>query len=168
MGYTTNFEGQFDLDKPLSEEQISYLNAFNETRRMKRNPHIAEKMDDPTREAVGLPIGKEGEFFVGGIGFAGQDRDDSVLEYNCSPSTQPSLWCQWTPNEEGTAIIWDEGEKFHEYAEWLEYIVENFIKPWGYTLNGEVTWDGEEPSDIGKIVVEDNEVKTLEGTITYE
>jgi hypothetical protein len=37
MGYTTDFDGKFNLDKPLSPEHRAYLAAFAETRRMKRD-----------------------------------------------------------------------------------------------------------------------------------
>jgi hypothetical protein len=158
MGYHTEFRGSFKLDKPLATEQHKYLVKFNETRRMKRDTNILTSMKDPEREAVGLPLGKEGEFFVGGLGYMGQDHDESVLEHNYSPSTQPGLWCQWVPNKNGTEIEWDGGEKFYDYVDWLMYIIKNFLEPWGYTLNGEVDYQGEEPSDSGVIVVEDNAV----------
>jgi hypothetical protein len=135
---------------------------------MKRNPEVAAKMDDPKRNAVGLPIGDEGEFFVGGDGFMGQDKDDSIKDYNYPPANQPGLWCQWIPNEEGTEIEWDGGEKFYDYVEWLEYLICKFLRPWGYTLNGEVEWQGEERIDVGKIVAEDNSLRILQGKIDYE
>jgi len=37
MGYTTDFSGSFDLNKPLDDETYSFLCKFNETRRMARN-----------------------------------------------------------------------------------------------------------------------------------
>ncbi len=168
MGYTTSFEGKFNLDKPLSPNHRGYLKKFNETRRMGRDSVKAAALPDPLRLAVGLPIGTQGAYFVGGTGFAGQDRDDSIIDYNDSPKEQPGLWCQWTPNEDGTAIEWDEGEKFYNYVEWLQYLIQHFLKPWGYTLNGQVEWPGEEQGDIGKIVVTDNEVVVKAGRIVFE
>jgi hypothetical protein len=76
---------------------------------------------------------------------------------------QPGYWCQWTPNAEGTVIAWDEGEKFYNYVEWLVYLIENFLKPWGRSLTGEVSWRGEEHEDFGRIVVRQNEVYIKEG-----
>jgi hypothetical protein len=153
----------------LTEKQRKYLELFSETRRMKRDisklPTTGENATLHTE--VGLTAGTNGEYFVGGKGFMGQERDDSIVDYNCPPSTQPGLWCQWVPNEDGTAIEWDGGEKFYSYVEWLEYIIKNFLKPWGYTLNGEVTWFGEERSDIGVIIVDNNKVTVREGTIVY-
>ena len=82
MGYTTDFYGQFELDRPLAPKHAEYLNQFSETRRMKRNAGVAAKLPDPTREAAGLPIGTEGEYFVGAGGDFGQNSDESVLDYS--------------------------------------------------------------------------------------
>jgi hypothetical protein len=143
----------------LKAEHAAYLLHFSETRRMRRNPQIAQALPDPVRAAVGLPIGPEGAYFVGGEGYSGQAHDDSVLDYNKPPRGQPGLWCQWIPNEDGTAIVWDDGEKFYCYVEWLEYLIEHFLRPWGYLLNGEIKWQGEDEADQGKIVVTDNGVR---------
>lgn len=70
----------------------------------------------------------------------------------------PDSYCQWVVSSDGMSIEWDGGEKFYEYVEWITYLVDNLIKPWGYVLNGEVAWDGEERGDIGTIVIKDNEV----------
>lgn len=145
MGYTTDFKGGFEINKPLHEELKNYLTKFSETRRMKR------KLDDK--------FGVEGEFYVDGGGYAGQDRESNIIDYNSPPKTQPGLWCQWIPNEDGTEIVWDGGEKFYKYVEWLEYIIKNFLEPEGYVLNGEVYFQGEYYNDNGVIVVEDNKVK---------
>lgn len=168
MGYTTDFNGEFGLNKPLSPEHKAFLEKFNETRRMQRKQTVASKMEDPIRIAAGLPIGKEGAYFVGAKGHCGQDSDDSVKDYNTPPSGQPSLWCQWIPNEDGTAIEWDGGEKFYEYVDWIEYLISNFLAPWGYVLNGEVEWFGEDRDDRGMIIIDNNIVTTKRAVVSYE
>jgi hypothetical protein len=154
MGYTTEFNGSFKITPPLTDERRKYLTKFSETRRMARK--------------LGPEFGVEGEYYVDGGGFMGQDHDASVINYNNPPKTQPGLWCSWVPNEDGTELEWNGSEKFYSYTEWLEYIVLNFLKPGGYSLNGEVTWQGEDRDDIGKIIVKDNNVETKEGKITYQ
>jgi hypothetical protein len=156
---------QADLDEMafwrlfgLRPEHADYLRAFCNTRRMKRDPSRAERMPDPVREAAGLPIGQEGAYFVGGQGCKGQRRDESVLE-DRPPEGQPGLWCQWTPSADGIFLAWDGGEKFYDYVAWLVYLLEHFLGPWGYVVNGVVTWQGEEGSDRGAIVVTDNKVE---------
>jgi hypothetical protein len=158
MGYTTDFEGQFLLNKPLSHHHRSYLVRFNETRRMKRLEADADLRPDPLRDAVGLPIGREGGYFVGEEGTWGDHSGNDVVNSNKPPEGQPGLWCQWTPNENGTAIEWDGGEKFYYYVEWLEYLIKHFLGMWGYRLNGTVTYQGEAEGDKGSIIVVDNVV----------
>jgi hypothetical protein len=113
MGYTTDFDGQFELDKPLTVSQVETLKAF------------ADERHD-------------------GQGF-------------------PGIWCQWVANHDGTGICWDGNEKFYNYTEWLAYVIENFLDKWGLTLNGEVTWQGEDAGDIGMLRVVNNDVSEIEG-----
>jgi hypothetical protein len=151
MGYTTDFEGVFKLNKKLTPKLQEYLTKFSNTRRMARK--LPKK------------FGTEGEFYVDGGGMSGQDREDSIIDYNHPPSTQPGLWCQWKPTEDGMGIEWDGGEKFYNYVEWLQYIVSNFLEPKGYTLNGNVSWQGEDRGDVGIIEVKDNNITTYDGVI---
>ena len=162
MGYTTEFTGTFLLDRPLTAPQAAYLRQFAATRRMSRAEAAVAQVPDLLREGVGLPIGPEGAYFVGGGAFAGQERDPSVVNPNKPPSGQPSLWCQWTPTSDGSGLTWDGGEKFYHYAEWLEYLITQFLAPWGYTLTGIVKWSGEEPDDHGVIEVQANHVTVRE------
>lgn len=168
MGYTTKFFGELNLDKPLTQEQIAYLKKFASTRRMKRMVKKVKTRPDPVRDAVGLPIGTEGEFFVGAGEYFGQEHSDDILDYNCPPKTQPGLWCHWTPTINGDGLEWDGGEKFYHYVDWMKYIIENFLKPWGYVSNGSIDWQGEDRDDIGCICVENNELEVLRGRVVYE
>ncbi len=144
MGYTTDFSGRFELNKELSPKMEQYLKLFNETRRMERN----------TDEVFGV----QGEFFVFGGGSFGQDHEENVVNFNEPPSTQPSLWNQWTPTDDRMGIEWDGGEKFYHYSDWLVYLIHKVLAPNGYVLNGVVTWQGEEIGDVGEIIVENNRV----------
>ena len=155
MGYTTDFKGKFKVmfkgePKALDKETKEYLVKFSETRRMIRK--------FPKNE-----YGVDGEFYVGGKGFMGQDADKSVVDHNRPPSTQPALWCQWTPSKDGKYLQWDGGEKFYSYVEWLEYILKNFLTPKGYSLEGVVHWVGEDDEDIGTIHATDGKVLTKQG-----
>lgn len=174
MGYSTDFNGEFNLDKPLTSAHKAYLEAFAGTRRMKRDAYTTEDRSDPVRLAAGLPIGLDGGYFVGEGGQAGQADMNAdyekigIVAYNYPPGGQPGLWCQWVPNDDGTAISWDGGEKFYNYIEWIEYLIRHFINPWGYVLNGEVEWFGEDSNDRGMICIEDNVVKVKIAKIVYE
>lgn len=166
MGYHTDFYGSFDVTPVLSPVHRAYLLKFSQTRRMARDAKLCEAMPDPVRIAAGLPVGDQGENFVGATGLAGQDHDLSITNYNTPPNRQPGLWCQWTPNESGDSILWDDGEKFYNYTEWLVYLIDHFLKPWGYTLNGSCAWQGGEDDDRGNIYVKDNRVQAIADEIT--
>ena len=127
---------------------------------MKRDPIAALTIPDPLRVAVGLPLGVEGEYFAGGKGYAGQDTDNSILDYNSPPARQPSLWCSWVIY--ANKIEGPDDSKFYNYVEWLAYMIGHFFEPWGYKLNGCVEWRGEDREDEGAIDVEDNEISISE------
>lgn len=146
MGYTTNFYGTLKLNKQLSLDDKNFLDKFAKTRRMARD--VDEK------------YGVEGEFYVDGGGFMGQDHKSNIIDHNRPPKTQPGLWCHWVPTEDGWGIEWDGGEKFYDYVEWLVYIIKNFLAPKDYVLNGTIEWAGEDDDDRGIIKVVDNKVVT--------
>jgi hypothetical protein len=110
----------------LKTEHAAYLKQFSRTRRMRRDPKQLKQLPDPLREAVGLPLGQEGAYFVAGVDNWPRDRDASVLDYNQPPKGQPGLWCKWAPNELGTAIVWNRAEKFYDYVKWLKYLIKHF------------------------------------------
>jgi hypothetical protein len=76
------------------------------------------------------------------------------------PNGKPSIWLQWEITEENGKyfLIWDEGEKFYNYVEWLEYVIKYVFKGWGLKLNGSFEWRGDEWEDTGQIIVKDNVV----------
>ena len=173
MGYTTSFNGSFNVSPALKPEHRDYLMKFNNTRRMTRDAAKAELLPDPLRIAAGLPIGEEACNYVGSTAPHGQDEsiygdpNSIILDYNQAPGDQPGLWCQWIPTEDGAEIVWDEGEKFYDYVGWAKYLVEHFLSPWGYQLDGEVFWQGEDDEDFGKIKIVASQVKAIAGLKTY-
>lgn len=72
----------------------------------------------------------------------------------------PGFWCNWEARTGGTEIGWNGSEKFYDSDEWMKYIIENFLKPWGVTANGEIIAQGEDISDRWLLVVQNNEVST--------
>lgn len=155
MGYTTTFEGSFTITPTLKKEDHEFLMKLAGTRRMQRK--------------LGPEFGIEGEFFVDGQGMAGQADTPDVIDHNKPPKTQPGLWCQWIPNDDGTELMWDEGEKFYSYDAWLLYLVDRILKPRGYTLDGEVSWRGEDDDDRGVLSVKKNKVfKQVAKPLTYD
>lgn len=160
MGYTTDFYGKFTLNKELDDELFSYLEKFSQSRRMKRD---SEKLT----ALYGKDFGVEGEFFVDGEGYGRSEGNrDTILNHNEPPRTQPGLWCQWIPSPDKKHIMWDGGEKFYHAQDWIIYLIESFLKPNGYVLNGLVAAKGESSDDFWSIEIQDNEVIMTEGWST--
>ena len=80
----------------------------------------------------------------------------------------PGIWCGWTPTDDGMALEWDGVEKFYNYIQWLQFVIDHYVKPWGLKLNGEVTWHGEDRDDRGLLRVTDNIVTIHRGRIVYD
>lgn len=148
MGYTTEFSGSFKVTPPLTKDDREFLTKFSETRHMKRK---------------GMPdsMGEEGEFYVG------DDEELNVVDHDNPPAIQPGLWCKWIPSDDGKEIVWNGGEKFYNYIEWIKYLIQRILTPRGYTLNGVITWDGEDDIDRGIIKIMDNRVTIGHGQTGY-
>lgn len=159
MGYTTDFDGVLSFNKPVTEQLREYINRFSSTRRMPRsNEKIKEAYPNWRELCFFGDLGEKGEYFAPISNCYGQDDDGTVLDYNgYKESVHPGLWCQWIINDDGN-LAWDDGEKFYNYEEWLNYLIERFFAPLGYVLDGEITWQGEASDDFGTIRVVDNVV----------
>lgn len=155
MGYSTEYYGSFNVTPAMDGEMIDYLRRFSETRRMQRdNDAIMGNFPDWADDCLDGELGEQGEFFVGGAGYMGQERDPSVVDYNCPPETQPSLWCQWVPTDDGSGIVWDGGKKFYEADRWIEYIANSILAPAGYDVEGKLEWS-DDYGDSGTLAFED-------------
>ncbi len=85
--------------------------------------------------------------------FAEEEHDRMSID-----GKPPTTYCQWKPTEDGAGLEWDGVEKFYYYSEWLEYLIAHFLKPWDYTLNGIVRYNGWTEGVTGTISVTNNEV----------
>lgn len=83
-------------------------------------------------------------------------------EYKKYSDTKPDNgYNQWTPNKDGTAMVWNDGEKFYDYAEWLQWLIDYYFKPRNIELRGRINYQGEEIGDVGYLeVLEDQHVRT--------
>ena len=154
MGYRTDFEGQIEITPPLNAAEIEYLAVFSETRHMHR---------------------KQGKYFVD-FENTFNTTEVGVYDYNQPPPGQPQLWCNFTPTEDGTALVWNGCEKTYGAKEWIKYIINHFLKPnalasksklpyfteftFDHICNGELIAQGERLSDRWLLIVKDNVVST--------
>lgn len=167
MGYNTDFFGEITITPALNSDEIAYLRDFANSRRIHRTR-------GPLYAVPGSDWGQSG------------DTDD-VLSFNNPDPDQPGLWCQWVPTDDGTELVWDEGEKFYDSAAWMTYLVTNLLAPSGrpyidahlgedprlaaftcdHRLDGEIEARGEDDDDRWRLVVVDNEVTTVDGEVVF-
>jgi hypothetical protein len=83
-------------------------------------------------------------------------------------SGAPFSWCHWIPNHYGNHLAWDGGERFYDYVEWLEYLIEFYFKPWGVVVSGEIDWQGDDCDDRGIIFAKDNKVEAVRSRIQID
>lgn len=110
MGYTTEFEGKFELDKLPAAEVILQLNSLAD------------------------------------------------LERGTRKGDMPDSYCDWELTKDLQHIKWNGAEKFYYYKEWLQYIIDNILKPNRLTLSGSVKYKGESFDDFGVLAIEDGVV----------
>jgi len=168
MGYTTDFTGQWSINKPVDADTYTLLDGLSKTRRMKRDAgKLAKRLGITKKECLKKYGGAECPLYVGDTAHLGQTQTEDVVDYNKPPKGQPSLWCQWTITKNRQFILWDEGEKFYDYIEWIQYIVDTILAPRGYIVNGKVSWQGEESADSGEIEINNNVIAVKYAVIFY-
>ncbi len=81
---------------------------------MWRDEKITATLPDPLREAVGLPLGNDGAYFVGGadLAFRGQD-DSSVVGYNDPPGGPRYGYV----NAEGSVVAYGDRDGSEEFKD---------------------------------------------------
>lgn len=161
MGYTTKFSGPgFWCDPPIREEHAAYIRQFSKTRHVIYNTSQIEQ--GPTRSRVNVPNSMQFVLLDDSPDLPCNLRNLPCKDWNATPPGVPSLWCDWTVTDEGT-IDWSGMDNFYCYVMWLEWIIINLLKPWGYRVQGTLDFTGERDDDFGKIIVVDNQVTQING-----
>lgn len=154
MGYNTEFYGSFCFDKPLTKEQILFIYNYSRTR------HFIRPDVTPSKVMLDAGINDVGS---GACYYALDDVDNKYHNewtkyknhYN-DPGLCPGLWCQWIVSDSGLRLEWDGMEKFYNYLEWLNFLIENFFSKWNYNLTGFIKYQGEDDDDFGFIRIKNN------------
>ena len=79
----------------------------------------------------------------------------------------PSYYCQWRATPDGSGIEWDRTEKFVGADEWMKIVIDTFVVPNSQIANGTIDAEGEEPDDIWRIVVHNNDVRAVKAVVTW-
>lgn len=80
----------------------------------------------------------------------------------------PNSYCQWKLLDDGHSLGWDGGEKFYLYIDWLKFLINRVFAPQGYILNGEVSWQGEESTDMGVLRIVNNKLSIGQARIEFD
>jgi len=169
MGYETIFEGEFKLDRPLTEEQYEYLSNFMESRHVVFDREKIDRVDHSyfkfldLPEKLGLGLGNDLCFVVDGPFPDGH----FVLDSNESPASVPCLWCPWEIRSDRQTIAWNGDLNATDCVEWIQFLVHRILVPWGYQISGKVTWSGEYDDDKGYIEIKKGKIRVYEVKLTY-
>jgi hypothetical protein len=68
-------------------------------------------------------------------------------------------------SEEREYLLPEEGESRHGIRLWLRILLQYLFVPLGYTLNGEIFWEGEGRDDSGGIFLNDNQLEAVNDLI---
>lgn len=81
----------------------------------------------------------------------------------------PGFWCDIESTPDGTALVWNGNEKSYYMTEWMQYVIDHFLKP-NFIANGVLEAYGEEPGDVWGLRVVDNVATHATANIkfTYE
>jgi hypothetical protein len=109
--------------------------------------------------AITPPLTPEHTFIVRGVANLERNEKTAPIFAAIAASRDPMLPYHaglFDVSEDGTTIVPEEEESHQGIFLWLCLLLEHFFRPSGYVLNGEISWNGEEPSDRGSIFIKDN------------
>lgn len=152
-----SYEGYFKINPKLNDYDKYYLLNFNKTIHLKRNVSYLRDTYKGRNGYNGI-YGIYGEFFVNFVvDINGKDLDnetfsdfikhnDSIIDHEKSPPTQPNKYCPWVPNSNGDKLFFkpldkiiitnkNENKEYIESFQWMNWIVNNIIKN-KYKVNG--------------------------------
>ena len=68
-------------------------------------------------------------------------------------------------SEDREHLLPEEGESRHGIRLWLGLLLQYHFVPLGYTLNGEIFWEGEDRNDSGGIFIKNNQLEAVDDLI---
>lgn len=82
------------------------------------------------------------------------EKNYGELDDTWPPGYPDRGYCQWELTKDWMGLHWNGGEKFYEYVEWANYLIEKLFKPAGVSMTGNVKYSGEATDDCGVLVIE--------------
>ena len=160
MGYNTAWNGSLEIydqnekRTKLPKKLADLIVGLSRTRRMARDVTLLAKRLRMSKERCERLYGTYGERYIEKDyeTTMGQTQYPDIIDFNRSPPNQPGLWCDFTYNAKDRVIEWNEADKTYDGAEWIDYI-NGLLQESGYYLKGTMSWEGEDPTDTGEVVV---------------
>lgn len=110
--------------------------------------------------------------FYGEILVEPKFTDDIIQEINTfskqdhrNEHSLPGYHCNWIIEED--KIRWNGGEKFYDSEEWMGYLINRWVIPTGRVANGVIECEGEDTTDLWRLVVTDNVVSRVNAVISW-
>lgn len=155
MGYDTNFDGSIDIQPALSKELTDYIRQFSNIRHFKRDISKIHELNG----GLGLSFCLNGNPGEDGCFYIGNDlKTDLVSVSNDEVLDGLSYWCDFTVKPDGTKILWTQAGKTRCGLEWVTFMINHLIAPFGHVCNGKFECQGDNFDDKWEICVENNEV----------
>ena len=139
--------------KKRTKKQMGYTTWF------KGSFKITPALDEKTQEK--LIYLRHPSYYFGG----NELKQEFENEFDGFPNT----YMDWMYDSDTESLIWDtETEKFYEYIEWLEYLIDEVFSPNYYVLNGAMTWFGEDEDDLGLIKIKNNDLEAFGNSSRFD
>ena len=158
MGYSIELDGKIKISPKLKTFDKEFLDKFFQIRHMKRD---MSKLKGISKNAI-KEFGKDGCFYLKDYYDDIKEMPDDKTIININDcGDMPSLYCDLEIVEDNgeSFVQWNGSEKTYGVNVengWFNWLIDNFFKPCGYVLNGEMTWQGEDDDDTGTIKIENN------------
>lgn len=151
MGYNTDFDGEIKINPALPKDIANYIRDFSRVKHIKRDPEVVPSLND----GKGLSYCFNGNPGPDGCYYIGKDESLGTGEEELDGL---SLWCDFTVSQDGSEIMWNQSSRTIKALEWISFLINHFIAPFGHVCNGTIECCGDNFDDKWEICVENNEV----------
>lgn len=97
---------------------------------------------------------------------ASEELTASDIEELCWP-TVPDHYFQWEVTKDRKGVQWNGGEKFYDYVEWLQWLIDVLKKKQhgNIMLSGQIEYRGEDSRDWGFLKIVDGKAVKVENPL---
>ncbi len=165
MGFSTKYLGRLEIQPPLNDSEADWLRAFAAIDRR----HYTEPY-----EVAMNPRALEFDRLKQRQADRGSSCGDAFTSLAPRDGT-PYPHLDWAPCYEGCCLTWDGTEKSRMAEEWLQYLIDHFLRPGAYArldgrpefehftfdhvVNGTIAAERDDTRELFLILCEDNTIR---------